>query len=370
METPRTVELKIKSPSASIPDLQLSCTVEDTVGQVKSRVSLMFPTKPAPESQKLVYSGRILGDQDRLQDLLRWEDECPVFTFHLVCKVPAKQQTSSPPIPTSLSNTPSPPAPQDPSSMSMEQMMTDFSTQYTAAMASMPSHPSDQELAAMQTLYNQYISLYMQFLASQGLSTMSGPLQQPPMPMAQYLGQTNTPPAQLEPQNNPQPGVVGGGEADQAPPPNAALVMNAGGAAGAAVGQEEVGDRNRDMLDWVYVVTRVMLLFSIIYFHSSFLRLAFVMGLGFLVYVFQNRRLAMARRAEMEQAAEAARAAQANLNNAAEGDNDEVDDDSEHPAEVPEEETEEEPAPSKLAVVVTFVTTLISSIIPDQNQVV
>merc|ERR1711978_384134 len=49
------------------------------------------------------------------------------------------------------------------------------------------------------------------------------------------------------------------------------------------------GDRRRDILDWVYVMTRGMLLFSVIYFHSSFFRLAFVAGLGFLAYLYQNR---------------------------------------------------------------------------------
>merc|ERR1719283_638917 len=66
--------------------------------------------------------------------------------------------------------------------------------------------------------------------------------------------------------------------------------MNAGG--GGAVAAEPAagaGDRNRDILDWVYVMTRVMLLFSVIYFHSSFLRLAFVAGLGFLVFLYQGR---------------------------------------------------------------------------------
>merc|ERR1711997_1236527 len=65
--------------------------------------------------------------------------------------------------------------------------------------------------------------------------------------------------------------------------------MGNAGAAGQI--QDDAGvDRNRDILDWVYVMTRVLLLFSVIYFHSSFLRLAFVAGLGFLVYLYQNRR--------------------------------------------------------------------------------
>merc|ERR1712170_316852 len=77
------------------------------------------------------------------------------------------------------------------------------------------------------------------------------------------------------------------GGADPAGPNNPGLVMNAGAAAGQL--QEGAGDRQRDLLDWVYVMSRVMLLVSVIYFHSSFLRLAFVAGLGFAVYLYQNR---------------------------------------------------------------------------------
>merc|ERR1719147_66954 len=182
-------------------------------------------------------------------------------------------------------------------SPSMEEMMAQFSQQYSLAMASLGGEPSDQEIAALQSLYNQYISLYMQFLASQGASL-------PP------LGASLPAPALEGRQQAPvpvQPQAPAAEPAAAAPPaPNAALVMNAGGA---AVGQEDGVDRHRDVLDWVYVVTRILLLLSIIYFHSSFLRLAAVTGLAALVYVLQNRRLQALRR-EMEQAAEAVRQAQ------------------------------------------------------------
>merc|ERR1719419_1790177 len=79
--------------------------------------------------------------------------------------------------------------------------------------------------------------------------------------------------------------VVQGPEADagavpDAVPNNAGLVMNAGAAAAGQI-QEVPADRQRDLLDWVYVMTRLMFLISVIYFHSSFIRLAFVAGLGF-----------------------------------------------------------------------------------------
>jgi len=366
MATTDTVQLKIKSPSAAIADLLLTCKADYSVARVKILVSEQFPSYPAPHTQKLVYSGKILGDQDRLTDILRWEDECSVFTFHLVCSLPAQ---ASPSIDNTTQRAPeSNPIPsQQPVAVAAENdgsvanMMANFSAQYTATMSSMPSAPSEQEMATMQTLYNQYLSLYMEYLQSGS---------------AQYIQHVNPPPfGPPQPQqNNDNPAVVEG-EAAPAGPGVGGLVMNAGGAAG-AVGQEEVGGGNRDLLDWVYVMTRVLLLFSVIYFHSSFVRLAFVTGLGFLVYMYQNRRLAVRgqgapreeNRANQEQEQRVNQEQEINqeqeLNEGREEGNPNVTEEN-----VSEEE-QEEPKPSRVAVLMTFFSTLITSIIPDQNQVV
>ena len=144
-----------------------------------------------------------------------------------------------------------------------------------------------------------------------------------------------------------------------------AMVMNAGAAAAGPI--QDVagagGDRQRDILDWVYVMTRVMLLISVIYFHSSFLRLAFVAGLGFLVYLYQNR-LRQPIRHQPPPPQPAQQPAQDedrnNTEDAAE----------ESAAEEVEEIIIEEPSPSKFAVLVTFFTSLVSSIIPEQPQVI
>ena len=154
------------------------------------------------------------------------------------------------------------------------------------------------------------------------------------------------------------------GEVQGVQAPGAGMVMNAGG--GGAVAAEAGGDRNRDILDWVYVMTRVMLLFSVIYFHSSFWRLAFVAGLGFLVFLYQNRQQGRARRQQQAAPVVAPPAPVEELNEQEERE------DGEEGGEGREEQEEEEeqPKPSRVAVVVTFITSLISSIIPEQNQVI
>merc|ERR1712115_702590 len=192
------------------------------------------------------------------------------------------------------------------------------------------------EMAAMQQMYNQYVNLYMQYMQSHSLQ--QAPLFVPHQQDQQVAGAG----VDLQPQ------VAG----DEAPNPGG-LVMNAGAAAGQI---QDGGDRQRDVLDWVYVMTRVMLLFSVIYFHSSFFRLAFVAGLGFLVYFYQNRIRQPAQNNQPPRTPEQPPPAE-EINNTETEEND-------------FEVVEEEIPPSKFAVLMTFFTSLISSIIPEQPQVI
>merc|ERR1712170_173938 len=100
----------------------------------------------------------------------------------------------------------------------MDQMMREFSSQYTEAMASMSSNPSEQDMAAMQQLYNQYLSLYMQYLQSQ----LHFPAQQPQWELQQPGGHLDNVGGAGPHLDNVQDA------ADPAGPNNPGLVMNAG----------------------------------------------------------------------------------------------------------------------------------------------
>lgn len=346
------VTLRIKSPSAALEDLEVKAQVGDTVQELKEQISLAFPTKPPPGEQKLVYLGKILKDSDRLDEVLRLDDSVSAYTLHLVCALPQQREglryRPAPAVhpPAEAAVVPPPatytaPTTQE-TNQTMEEMMRSFSTQYTTAMSSLPPSPSEAELAALQELYSQYVGLYMQYLSGSASGT-------------QYQHLVPQPPQQQEVQEGAQ------GEVQGVQAPGAGMVMNAGG--GGAVAADAGGDRNRDILDWVYVMTRVMLLFSVIYFHSSFWRLAFVAGLGFLVFLYQNRQQGRARRPQ--QVAPVAAPVPVE-----EVDEQEEREEGEEESEGAEEQEEEQPKPSRVAVVVTFITSLISSIIPEQNQVI
>jgi len=381
------VKLRIKSPSAAVEDLEFEAGVNDSVMEVKERISSAYPTKPEPKEQKLVYMGKILNDSDLLSDILRFEEEVerPSFTFHLVCAltpakegegvryrgsrgvVPAGPVYHAPSAPTS---SPAPTAQGE----SMEEMMRSFSSQYTEAMASLPPAPSNEDMAALQELYSQYLGLYIQYLGSQG---------QAQQVQAHYQHLVAPPAAQAPPHQAGQAaggaqqagagGDAGPGGPPHLPEPNAGMVMNAGG--GGAVAAEPAagaGDRNRDILDWVYVMTRVMLLFSVIYFHSSFLRLAFVAGLGFLVFLYQGRqnRAQPNHQHHQHQQQQQEQPEQQHEEEEVEPSDEREEGDQEQQQGEGEEVTpEEEPKPTRLAVTLTFFTSLISSIIPEQNQV-
>jgi hypothetical protein len=49
--------------------------------------------------------------------------------------------------------------------------------------------------------------------------------------------------------------------------------------------EEEEGRGNRDWLDWFYTMSRVMVLFSIVYFYSSPARFVVVSALGLTLYL-------------------------------------------------------------------------------------
>lgn len=362
-KTMENIPIKVKSPSANIEDLMLKCDRDESIIQIKRKISESFPTKPAPSTQKLVYSGKILKDSDHLRDVLRFEDECTTFTFHLVCSIPQKQKeetairdgirhrnnaSSSATSTSAVNNDTSMTSNTNNgnSNLMMEDMMRSFSAQYSQALASMPASPSQEEIAAMQEVYNQYLALYMQHL-------------QPQMSMQHH----QQPPTVLQPpQQEEGAGVPGAGDPPAAAAgPDAAMGMNP---AAAGQIQQDAGDRNRDILDWLYVMTRVLLLFSVIYFHSSFLRLAFVAGLGFLVYLYQNRRqdgaVRRAQRVPVAAPAEQHR----------EEEEAEISEDAAEDTDNEEQQVVEEVSPSKLAVFLTFCKTLVTSLIPEQPQVV
>ncbi|XP_067135815.1 uncharacterized protein [Centruroides vittatus] len=146
---------------------------------------------------------------------------------------------------------------------------------YSAAL-SMPTFPFNpeqvaQQMMAMQQMYAYYMTQYLQH--------------------AQTAGNFSTPSSSLPPSGSPQihPTVNNGANQNiVAPqrPANEDVRMNAQG--GPLLDDDDDEFRNRDWLDWFYILSRGLVLFSIVYFYSSPGRFMIVIGLAILAYLYQG----------------------------------------------------------------------------------
>ena len=158
-----------------------------------------------------------------------------------------------------------------------------------------------EQAALMQQMYVNYINQYMQYLQSMGVTPNWPPTAT--QSLIEHTNQINEEarqvPAVFDPvaaaavagavaNNLPaepaQPivhqDVQQGQQQQQQPIGDAAnlgnAVMNAGGGAGGIAGamedEDDLNGGQRDILDWCYVVTRVLVLFSVVYFYSSLAR--------------------------------------------------------------------------------------------------
>ena len=166
-----------------------------------------------------------------------------------------------------------------------------------------------EQAALMQQMYANYINQYMQYMqaigatpnwpatATQSLIDHTNQIAeearqvQPvfdPVAAAAVAGAVaNNIPAEnvaqpaaqqnIQAQAQPQPGL---GENLGGDAPN--VMMNAGaGGIGAMEDEDDLNGGQRDILDWCYVVTRVLVLFSVVYFYSSLARYKTIHYTGF-----------------------------------------------------------------------------------------
>ncbi|PNF21816.1 Homocysteine-responsive endoplasmic reticulum-resident ubiquitin-like domain member 2 protein [Cryptotermes secundus] len=311
------VTLIVKAPNQQIEDQTIHCELNWTIRKLKGYLSEVYPSKPRTEDQKLIYSGQLLHDSVTLKDILRRYEGQETHTVHLVCtpsrdslrhastvvtKVPSRMsesgQISTNPAVENVRNqetevpsdglrqrlTASQPSEAQQSSSQPYSSTAngqfppiDPRTFWAGAMtdpyATTPGYDPNsmsQQLLWMQQAYAQYVTQYMQLMTSGGLTQSWYP-----------SGQTTIPVS--APQHAP--------EHTQAPPVNpreqAAVQPNNNINVADGIEEEEEGRGNRDWLDWFYTMSRVMVLFSIVYFYSSPARFIIVSALGLTLYLYQ-----------------------------------------------------------------------------------
>ncbi|XP_036897566.1 homocysteine-responsive endoplasmic reticulum-resident ubiquitin-like domain member 1 protein isoform X2 [Sturnira hondurensis] len=294
---PEPVTLLVKSPNQRHRDLELSGDRSWSVGHLKAHLSRVYPERPRPEDQRLIYSGKLLLDNQCLGDLLPKEAR---HVLHLVCKV--KSPSKTPEISAGVAESTEQPAGsnqgQHPGDASSEGLRPREALRHLPPSAwETISRPEAAQLAFQglgpgfsgyatygwlqlswfQQMYaRQY---YMQYLAATAASRTFVP-----SPSAQEIPVVPAPapapihnqfPAENQPANqNPAPVVVNPGA-------NQNLRMNAQG--GPLV--EEDDEINRDWLDWTYSAATFSVFLSILYFYSSLSRFLMVMAATVVMYL-------------------------------------------------------------------------------------
>uniref|UniRef100_A0A6P4ENX9 LOW QUALITY PROTEIN: homocysteine-responsive endoplasmic reticulum-resident ubiquitin-like domain member 1 protein n=1 Tax=Drosophila rhopaloa TaxID=1041015 RepID=A0A6P4ENX9_DRORH len=91
-----SVRLLIKSSNQQYEDLNVDSDLCWTVQRLKKQLSLVYPGKPKIQDQKLIYSGKLLDDSQKLSEVIRsYKDVYQQHhIFHLVC---ATKQVITPP---------------------------------------------------------------------------------------------------------------------------------------------------------------------------------------------------------------------------------------------------------------------------------
>lgn len=307
------VTLIVKAPNQQIEDQTVVCELSWTINKLKQHLSEVYPSKPASHEQKLIYSGQLLSDSVILKDVLRQYDGQDTHTVHLVCtpsslnnfsSTSRTQTRQSSPQPTTVPTNMQPPNVTASTSANSPNVQPDMCAQYLL----------------MQQAYFQYMTHYMNLYASaanQNFQTTATTMPQP-QPQAQ-------------PVINQQPGDMQNGNNGPQPQPNPIQQQ---------VPQNPNADpeEERELLDVLYTVGRIILFSTIMYYYSSPLRYLFVLFLGVCLYVY---RMGFFRNVNV------------NNNNIVQG-----------------EPVVEEQAPTRLMVAWTFFTTFFASLIPEIPNVV
>lgn len=368
------VKLIIKAPNQQIKDQIVECDVGWTVGRLKEHLAEVYPSKPETTSQKLIYSGQLLNDPTCLKDVLRQCDglEDQSYTVHLVCasqKMCAKKTTSKQVTENVVPDTRS--AGEQHIRLNnannvqnMTQDNVNVVTQHNPTQLYSTHQYFDprnsQQMAWIQQAYTHYFTQYMQLMAAQGIQLQTG------IPDVQQMNLSTNDSVQNPYTNNANNNV--GDEQPQPAAQNAADV-NAGNNNGAV----DDGAFNRDWLDLFYMLSRIMVLFSIVFFYSSPLRFFIVTFVGFAIYLYQggyfrvqpivlyenNNGRADNNNQVLQNEAGGAQAVQQQNGQAATAE-----------GRTNANDEQEEERPGALAFTWTFFSTFFASLIPDQPNVI
>jgi len=327
------IKLVVKAPNQKIPDVSTSIDPEWTVRDLKKHLSVEYPSKPSPPDQRLIYSGHLMRDDQRLNDVFHIGEESKddVYTIHLVCRpivsggesgssqtnltLSSQLQTTSGTSsrrgsqqmgnPTSSGNQPTTFPTMVPNSLGIETPPLTMPMMMSNPLMTSPMIPMMWTPEQIQAMYSQFVTQWqanptviptistfptttVPFVNHPSTSSTSTTQQQSPETVEQLIRQRHgvvSNVQQQQPQLQQPPvreEVNQPAAANVAPGFNNAVI---GGPAAVVEDDDEVN--NRDWLDWFYWASRAIVLFSIVYFYSSFTRFILVLATAALMYLYQ-----------------------------------------------------------------------------------
>ncbi|XP_063614917.1 homocysteine-responsive endoplasmic reticulum-resident ubiquitin-like domain member 2 protein [Penaeus indicus] len=355
------VTLIIKAANQSVPDHHIDCNTEWSVLHLKDHLSSEHPSKPRVDEQRLIYSGQLLLDNILLRNILRYPSENNSYTIHLVCSPPRNTASTSPqqsqateqrrPLPQStpfarnsaqtraetntnqsmtgqqqegpLANTESSDGVRRrivattsggmpvPTQQTIDASAYPSPTQMVANAFQASGDPM-QQMATMQQMYAHYMA-YMQYMQmGGGMAGLAWPQQMVqlpsgPNPPASSTTTTTVPTVdqaeqlqRQQEQNAPADPQQQQQQQQQQQPQQ--IRMNAQG--GEVDDDDDDEGMGRDWLDWIYVLSRMVVLLSIVYFYSTVSRFMIVVCIAMLLYLYQAGWFTPARRVEQPREAD------------------------------------------------------------------
>jgi len=300
--------LRIKSANHPNEDLEFQAKNSFSVKEIKETIQRLSSQHPVKE-QRLIYSGHLLEDNQILKDILSAKSgsqyvpdlQQPV-TIHLACTSkyintpgrPSLKSTGQKQGGDSQMNGVGPNIQQSPMFMSQNFGVPNFDVS-SGVGSTMGPNPQGvaPDFMALHNAYLEQMSAYMnQWYMYQNSMMMGGMLYQFPQPSGGMgpFGNANFVPTQPVAANNaadPAPSApqVVPNQPQEIRPPAPAPVAPPVVARPPADDEEQ----QRDLLDWMYTFSRVILICSVVFFYSTFSRFILVVLFTGLVMMLQRR---------------------------------------------------------------------------------
>ncbi|GIY30947.1 homocysteine-responsive endoplasmic reticulum-resident ubiquitin-like domain member 2 protein [Caerostris extrusa] len=235
------IKLTIKSALQNVEDFSLLCEMTWTIAQVKDQLSTSYPTKPKREHQRLIYGGRLLPDHLTLKSVINPTQD--IHIIHLVISSPLESDIQKPTQSVPQVYTASPPPNPDGMYPQMNDQVINSGINSLPASSWSPTYNTSDPTQQYMVMQQMYMQMMSQYLAQFNGNVPYGPL----------LANS---PVQPPTVNTSRPNV----------PQNAPA--------------RPAAEDERDFIDYLFIFSRMAMLFSILLYYSSPIR---VIGVIFML---------------------------------------------------------------------------------------